>query len=145
MPRPEKKPFELRGFPPGLLARCFKDPKPLAITWVEDGDSLSGTADDGRGRYDHTDFRLAGINAPDAGKGGATYAEERASTENLARLLGFDLEAAGRGELVVAHKLFYTAPGRDKYGRWLIFVELELGLTANDAQVLQGHAVYHDY
>ena len=143
--RPEKKPFELRGFPPELMARCFKGPKPLAVTWVEDGDSVGGTADDGRGRFDHADYRLAGIDAWDAGKRGKTYADELASRENLAKLLGFDLEAADAGELVVAHALFYTAPGRDKYGRWLIYVELSPGVMANDLQVEQKFAVYQDY
>ena len=147
MARPQKKPFELRGFPPGLMALCFTEYKPLAITWVEDGDSIRGTADDGRGRFDHADFRLAGINAPDAGKSGATAAQERASTENLAEILGFDLEAAEAGELVVVHKRFRTAPGADKYGRWLIYVEADFatGLTANQLQVEQGHAVYATY
>ena len=145
MARPEKKPFELRGFPPELMARCFKGPKPIAITWVEDGDSVRGTADDGRGGFDHADFRLSGIDAWDAGKKGKTAADERASRENLARLLGFDLEAAERGELVVAHRLFYTAPGADKYGRWLIYVEISPGVMANNVQVEEGFAVWADY
>ena len=145
MARPQKKPFELRGFPPELMARCFTDWKPLAITWVEDGDSIRGTADDGRGRFDHADFRLAGIDAPDAGKNGATAADERASQVNLAKILGFDLKAAEADELVVVHKLFRTAPGTDKYGRWLIYVETEPGLTANQLQVEHRHAVYAAY
>lgn len=145
MARPENKPLELRGFPRALMARCFKGESPVGIVWVEDGDSVKAMVDNGRGSYDLEDLRLFGIDAPDAGKNGMTAADERASQENLAELLGFDLEAAERGEWVVAHGLVRTAPGSDKYGRWLVWLESEDGAVVNDAQVAQGFAVYRDY
>lgn len=132
MRRPSKRPLELRGFPAELFARARFGPLPASIVWVEDGDSVRGMVDGGRRRYELDDLRLFGVNAPDAGKDGATAADEARWRSRLAELLGFDLEAADRGEDVVAHCLIHPSPGEDKYGRWLVSIELPDGRIANE-------------
>ena len=132
MRRPPKKPLELRGFPRGLFARARFGPLPASVTWVEDGDTVRAMVDGGRRKYELDDLRLYGVDAPDAGKNGATAEDEARWRRRLAELLGYDLEAADRGEAVVAYCLVHPSPEEDKYGRWLVSIELPDGRIANE-------------
>lgn len=144
-PTPSSKPFELRGFPKDLMARASFGPKPAAVVWIRDADTVLAMLDNGRKSYDLEGLRLYGINAPDAGKEGATVADEERSRQRLAELLGFDLDAAYTGEDVVAHCLVHTLPGEDKYGRWLVRIELADGRIANEVLVEEGFAREANY
>lgn len=124
MGRPKKRPQQFRNFPPALFAKAGFGPYPAVIEWVEDGDTVRALVDNGRRSYDFEDLRLYGVDAPDAGKNGATAEDEARSRRRFAELLGFDLEAAERGEEARAFCLLHTAPGEDKYGRWLVRIEL---------------------
>lgn len=86
--------------------------------------------------------RLLGINTPDAGIDGATYAEEKAATDYARSVLHTADPVTG----VVAPvdiELYLTGK-TDKYGRWIGMVytpEGELGRLLHDA----GHGEYKDY
>lgn len=140
MPRPKKRPAQFRSFPEALFARAGFGPYPAVIEWVEDGDTVRAIVDNGRRSYDFEDLRLAGVDAPDAGKNGATAEDEERSRRRLAELLGFDLEAARRGEEARAYALLHTTPGEDKYGRWLVRIELLDGRMVDAVMVGEGFA-----
>lgn len=105
------------------MNRAVFGPLPASVVWVEDGDTVRAMIDGGRRRYELDDLRLAGIDSADAGKLGATSADEAYWRSRLAELIDFDLEAADRGEMVKAPVLIHTLSEEDKYGRRLCLIE----------------------
>lgn len=72
-------------------------------------------------------------------------ADEEASRRRLAELLGFDSAAAREGNPVVIYCLIHPMPAEDKYGRWLVRVELPGGRITNEVLVEEGFAKRRSY
>ncbi|WNO25880.1 nuclease [Arthrobacter phage Altadena] len=96
------------------------------VRWV-DGDTVYLTVDLGFRMSSTTSFRLYGIDTPERGRPGAKDASARAA----------ELAPAGSEVHIRTHK------DPDKYGRWLVEVEIpeRFGVTVNEVLVEEGHAV----